>query len=287
MSTDKIDFLTPSSPLLADKRAPIEMGTAQDARLLAMYAPGERPHAGALSSDYLNVDGHWHYHDTHQLMYAFEGALDVESGQGRHLVPRQLAAWIPAGVPHRISIRDIRSGSVFFTTDMVEDSAGRIRTIVVSTLMREMISEAMRWPLNAPESLLRTKFFAAMGGLCSEWIEHEADLFLPTSNDPRLKRVLNYTAANMDAKLPDVCLHAGMSERSLRRHLKQETGMTWEAYRHRSRLLQAISLLGESDTSITIIAAECGFESPSSFTKAFRLAMNETPRDYRNRVRKT
>lgn len=287
MPNDKIDFLVPRSALSSEKSEPIEMGTAQNARLLAMYAPGESPHAGALSSDYLNVDGHWHYHDTHQIMYAFEGALDVESERGHHLVPRQLAAWIPAGVRHRISIRQIRSGSVFFTTDMVEDSAGRIRTIVVSTLMREMIGEAMRWPLNGPESALRTQFLAAMGGLCSEWIEREADLFLPTSDDPRLKRALIYTAENSDAKLPDVCLHAGMSERSLRRHLKLDTGMTWEAYRQHSRLLKAISLLSESAAPITVIAAQCGFESSSSFAKAFRLAMSETPRDYRNRVRRS
>ena len=60
--------------------------------------------------------------------------------------------------------------------------------------------------------------------------------------------------------------------------------MTWEEYRHRSQLLQAISLLSETDQPISETAAQCGFESPSGFAKAFRLAMGEAPRDYRVRV---
>lgn len=61
--------------------------------------------------------------------------------------------------------------------------------------------------------------------------------------------------------------------------------MTWAVYRHRSRLLQTISLFSETDESIIEITAQWGFESPSAFAKAFRLTMGEAPRDYRNRVR--
>ncbi len=257
----------------------------QCAQLLPMYAPGARPRPGSLCSDHLDVHSHWHYHDMHQLMFAFEGAIEVESDCGRHLIPRQLAAWIPAGVAHRTSIHRIRSGSIFLTMDMVEDDEMRIRTVIVSALMREMMREAMRWPLHEAETPLRTAFFLAMAKLCSEWIAREADLFLPTSGNARLKRALDYTARRMDEKLSVVCHYAGMSERSFRRHVKAETGMTWEAYRHRSRLLQAVSLLSETDMSVADIAASCGFESPSAFAKTFRLAVGEAPRGYRNRVR--
>jgi AraC-like DNA-binding protein len=232
----------------------------------------------------MHVDLQWHFHDMHKLLYAFEGAIEVESTRGRNLVPRQLAAWIPAGVPHCTSIHGVRWVAVFFTRQMVEDSQERVRTITVSALMREMMRESMRWPLNGTDCATRTAFFAAMGGLCSEWIACEANLFLPTSNDPRLKRALDYTAQRMDLNLAAVCKHVGVSVRSLRRHLKAETGMTWEEYRHRSRLLQAISLLSETDEPISEIAARCGFESPSAFARVFRLEIGESPRDYRHRV---
>lgn len=254
------------------------------AQPLQMYAPGAEPRAGAVCSDELDVDSHWHFHDMHQLMFTFEGATAVETERGRHLLPPQIAAWIPAGAPHRTSIHRVL-GSVFFTVDMVGDPGTRVRTVVVSALMREMMREAMRWPLHAPASRLRTDFFNTMAGLCREWIEREADLFLPTSQEPRLKRALDFTAANMSANLATVCRQAHMSERSLRRHLKAETGMTWEAYRQRCRVLRSVPLLSDGDASIAEIAADCGFESPSAFAKAFRQSMGEPPHAYRSRVR--
>lgn len=260
-------------------------GSRLGAILLPMYAQGARPRPGTLWSDELDVDSHWHFHDMHQLMFAFEGAIEVESERGRHLIPRQLAAWIPAGAPHRASIHRVRFGSVFFTEDMVDDAHRRIRTVLVSPLMREMMREALRWPLHGPETPLRADFLRVMARLCGEWIDGETDLFLPARQDPRLQRALDYTAQKAEAKLPEVCAHAGMSERSLRRHLKAETGMTWEALRHRSRLLQAIARLSETAAPITDIAAGCGFESPSAFAKAFRLAMGESPSAYRSRLR--
>lgn len=256
--------------------------------LLIIRPPDARPRPGALHTDNKSVDSHWHFHDVHQILYAFEGALEVESTRGRNLVPRQLAAWIPAGVPHRVSFSGIPWVSVFLTADMVSDAEPRVRTIIVSPLMREMMREALRWPVwptDLPDSRVRSAFFAAMAALCDEWITHEADLFLPTSTDARLKRALDYTAQRMDLSLAEICRHAGLSVRSLQRHLKTEAGMTWEEFRHRSRLLQAVSLLSETDEPISEIAARCGFDSQSAFAKVFRHEMGEAPRDYRNRVR--
>lgn len=255
------------------------------ANLKRMQAVDARPRAGAHCSDGMHVDTDWHYHDMHQLLYAFEGAIEVESARGRHLIPRQLAAWIPAGALHRTSIHHVRSGSVFFPADMVSRAGVHIRTVLVSTLMREMMRESMRWPIHEPEDVVGTAFFAAMARLCTEWVAHETDLFLPTSSDQQLKRALDYTTQQTEATLAAVCDHAGLSERSLRRRLHADIGMTWEDYRRRSRLLRAVSLLSETDVPVGDVAAQCGFENPSAFAKAFRLAMGETPRDYRSRIR--
>ena len=275
------------APLKDRLRLNIQLPSAnspQRADLLPLRAPGMVPRPGSLYRDGMHVDLQWHFHDMHKLLYAFEGAIEVESTRGRNLIPRQLAAWIPAGVPHCTSIHGIRWVSVFFTTEMVDDTEQRVRTVMVSTLMREMMREAMRWPLDGLDNAVRAAFFDAMGKLCSEWIAREAKLFVPTSTDARVKHVLDYTAQRMDLNLAAVCKHVGMSVRSLRRHLKAETGMTWEDYRHRSRLLQAISLLSETAEPVSEIAARCGFESPSAFARVFRRQMGESPRDYRHRV---
>lgn len=221
----------------------------------------------------------------HQIIFAVEGAIELEYDRGNHLIPRQLAAWIPAGTLHRASFRRIRSGSVFFPREMVACSDARIRTVIPTGLMRAMMHEAMRWPIDGEASRLRAVFYDAMAALCSEWIEHEADLFLPMPNDPRLQRALQSTSSQTDMTLTAVCAQAGISERSLRRHLKAETGLSWQQYRYRARLLQAVSMLSETDTPIGQIASICGFAGNSAFAKAFRLAVGETPRAYRDRIR--
>jgi AraC-like DNA-binding protein len=270
--------LWPDTPAFSPANSP------QTATLFPMHAPGMIARPGSMYRDGMHADVQWHCHDMHQLSYAFEGAVAVESTRGRNLVPRQLAAWIPAGVPHCTSIHGIRWVSVFFTTEMVMDTERRVRTVIVSPLMREMMREAMRWTIGTAESPLRNSFFETMAKLCAEWITREANLFLPTSNDPRVKRALDYTTQRLDLKIAAICQHAGISTRSLRRHVKAETGMTWEAYRHRSRLLRAISLLSETNEPVSEIAARCGFDSPSAFAKVFRATMGEAPRDYRNRA---
>ncbi len=262
-----------------------ETNTPSTASLIEMYAPDTPPRPGAIVTDHMDVYAGWHYHDMHQLSYAFEGAMQVDTAEGRHLVPHQLAVWIPAGLPHRLSIRRVRSGSIFFPAEMIGEPGTRIRTIAASSLMKEMIREAMRWHLSDAETPLRKSYFETMAGLCAEWIQREADLFLPIIKSHRLRRVFEYTAAHYDANLPEICQEIGISERSLRRHLKSETGLSWDAYRQRMRLLRAISLLTETELSIIEVASQCGFESPSAFAKVFRAAMNESPSNYRQRVR--
>ena len=255
------------------------------ASLVAIVADGHLAKAGSVTRDGIHIDMQWHFHEMHKLLYAFEGAIEVESSHGRNLVPRQLAAWIPAGVPHCTSIHGIRWVSIFFPPNMLDDPERRVRTLMVSPLMREMLQESMRWPIDSPQTAVSKVFFEAMASLCAEWIAREANLFLPSCQDARVKRALDYTSQHMNANLADVCRHSGMSIRSLRRHLKAEIGMTWEEYRHRGRLLQAFSLLSETSEPISEIAALCGFESPSGFAKAFRAELGEAPRDYRQRIR--
>ena len=278
---------SPSEPWWPEAAPVIASPGPSNAPLLRMYAPGTLPRAGSVALDEVRADYAWHFHDMHKLVYAFEGAIEIEVEDGRHLIPHQLAAWVPAGVAHRLGAQKLRSGAIFLPSSSVENPGQCIRTIIASPLMREMMREALRWYLPDADSDLRTAFFMAMSGLCSEWITQETDLFMPTSCDARIQRALDHTAEHAHARLSDICAQAGVSERTLRRHLKQETGMSWEVVRLRSRLLKAIALLGDNGLSVTQIALDCGFESPSAFSRAFRTAMHEAPSEYRRRVRNT
>ncbi len=240
-----------------------------------------------------DIDGPWHHHDMHQLQYAFEGAITLEDGPlqgrgGRHLLPRSLAGWIPAGVTHRDSLHRIRSVSLLLAPEMVPDAGDRVRIIRVPPLLREMIASAVQWPIDRNLDETGLSFFTTFGLLCSKWITDEAAFTLPTTSDPALDSALAFTRAHMaQASLADVCRAAGLPERTLRRRFQAELGMGWDEYRRRARLMAAIEALTGGARSIVQISADVGFESQSAFAKAFQQLTGETPRDFRARANGT
>lgn len=264
-----------------------ERGADQDVGLSTLVDPGRRSMAGAIVQDAYDVDAPWHHHDMHQLQYAFEGAMELEDERSRHLLPRILAGWIPAGVRHRNSLHRIRSVSVLLSPQSVPAAGAEVCILRVSPLMREMIAEAARWPLERQQDATSDAFFAAFACLCSEWITERAPLSLPSTTDTTLATALVHTRANLaGSDMAAAASAAGLSERSLRRRCRAELGMGWDEYRRRARLLASIEPLLESNESIAQIAARVGFESQSAFTHAFRGLLGHTPQVFRSFSRK-
>lgn len=275
--------VSPSTAKISIQMATIS--TNADIGLVTIVDPRVRPLAGSIVQDAYDVECPWHHHDMHQIQYAFEGAIELEDAHARHLLPQSLAGWIPAGVTHRDSIRRIRSISLLLSPDLVRDSGGRVRIIRVPPIMRAMIAEAARWPLDGHVDTTGQMFFRAFGRLCEEWIADEAPLTLPTTTDPALASAIAYIRTNLaDATLAGSCDAAGLSERTLRRRFRRLLGTNWDAYRRRARLLTAIEVLAGTDMSIASIAAHVGFESQSAFAKAFFDLIGETPSSYRRRI---
>ena len=85
--------------------------------------------------------------------------------------------------------------------------------------------------------------------------------------------------------MSDVCREVGASERTLRRAFLADVGMTWREYLHCSRLLRAVALLSAGNQTLLNVAHAVGFESASTFTRAFTRYTGQTPSAYRQQVR--
>jgi AraC-like DNA-binding protein len=254
------------------------------ARLETLVDAKHRAAAGALANDEFDIDTPWHHHDMHQLQYAFEGSITVEDKSRRSLLPRMLAAWIPAGVIHRTSVHLVRSGCVLFAPDMVPDAGDRVRIMLVSPLMRAMIIGAMRWQLGKPLDHVGKAYFNTLALLCREWIEAETPLSLPTSDDPALGAAMSHTRSQMaTATIGSASAAANLSERSLRRRFQSIAGMSWEEYRRRARLLAAVERIAHSSVPIGRVAADLGYDSQSAFAKVFRAFLGMSPSAFRQR----
>ncbi len=102
--------------------------------------------------------------------------------------------------------------------------------------------------------------------------------------DPRVARVLHHLHTRYAEPLTINALaeDAHISKYHLCRLFRTDTGMSIIQYLNEQRLSSARRLLLQTRRSITSIAQDCGFGSPSHFCAMFREREGMTPRDYRN-----
>jgi AraC family transcriptional regulator len=83
---------------------------------------------------------------------------------------------------------------------------------------------------------------------------------------------------------PALASLAGISPFHFHRIFRTLTGETMFAFLQRRRLLRAIELIHENKFTLTEIALECGFDSGSSLSRAFRKQLGCSPTAYRQQT---
>ncbi len=249
---------------------------------------GGRPRAGTFPYEGNDLVTTWHSHDLHQIEYALQGVVEVETATAHYLLPPQQAVWIPAGLRHQTTIATaVRTVSVFFDPGLVPEAGGRARILGVAPVVREMIVHGLRWPIERSGSdPAADAFFAVLGRLVADALDDEAPLSLPTSTEPVVAAAMAYTNGHLGAvSAAQVSRAVGVSERTLRRQFRTELDMCWRTYLLQARLLRGMALLAEPGPTVLQVAGRVGFESASAFARAFTARTGETPSAYRHRVR--
>ncbi len=108
----------------------------------------------------------------------------------------------------------------------------------------------------------------------------------PAPGNPILESVHRFVSANLGQSfaVSDCARAAGLSESRLRAVYREATGMSLGRYVAQLRLNRATGLLRRSRMRVKEIAAECGYESLFSFSRAFRREFGLSPRSYRNQT---
>ena len=268
-----------------------DRGLAQSAKPSARRVIELRRGGKALGGSYLYegeglITG-WHSHEVHQIEYAVGGVVEVETASAHYLLPPQQAAWIPAGLEHQATMApDVRTVAVMFDPQLIRDAGERARILAVSPLIREMMLYALRWPIDrARGDDVSDNCFRTLADLVGEALEHEAPLSLPTSEHPIVEAAMTYTKQHLQSATADEVSRAvAVSERTLRRLFRDELGLSWRTYLLHARMLRAMALLASPGQSVQETSTAVGFDSLSSFTRAFTQFSGETPSTYRKRV---
>lgn len=110
---------------------------------------------------------------------------------------------------------------------------------------------------------------------------------LPSAPDASLEDTRAWALERLDQPLTvaDLARHALLSERTLLRRFRAETGTTPLRWLHDQRVAHARRLLERTDLPVEDVAARCGFGTAVSLRDHFRRATRTTPTAYRRAFR--
>lgn len=95
---------------------------------------------------------------------------------------------------------------------------------------------------------------------------------------------LNNTYAKKQS-VADIAKECCISQSTLRRAFRQETGLGVKEFIIQIRINAAKKLLEDSDTKVAAVAYSVGYDSLSAFNREFRLVTGISPSDYRRSTR--
>lgn len=221
-----------------------------------------------------------HTHRRGQFILQTGGVTSMMTEGGNFVIPSGHGLWIPAGVVHQsCAWADVEIQTIYVEPDQVPNYPATCRLIRASSLLEALMDEAVRMPVDYDEDgrdgQLVDLLLAEIGRM------PEVLLHVPIPLDPRLARICEAVIADTstDLTLDDWADRSGLSRRTLTRMFRRETGQSFSAWRQRVRLLEALARLGAGE-SVTNVALDVGYDSPSAFTAMFRRELGAAPRHY-------
>lgn len=226
----------------------------------------------------MEVDAH--HHRKAQLIYTARGVLMCAVSQGLWMVPPQCAVWIPGGVRHSVKgVGTIEVYCLFVEPASAPTLPDACCTVSVSPLLRELLLRCARFPTLYPvkgaESRLATVLLDELAAAPVE------KLHLPMPSDGILRRIADGLTADPSdrATVQAWAERIGVSERTLRRLVLKETGMSFGRWRQQLHIILALQWLSQG-ASVQSVASDLGYESASSFVVMFRKALGASPARY-------
>jgi AraC-like DNA-binding protein len=218
-----------------------------------------------------------HRHRKGQLVMALRGGVTCRVPSGMWMVPPHCGVWVPGGLPHsNVATANARLFFLFIEPGAA-DLPDRCCTLSLSPLVRELIIEMADQSAvaQADAELLSTLLLSALSRMPVE------DLHLPLTDEPRLGRI---AAALVDdpsdrSTMAEWGARVALSENSLGRLVRQETGLTFGRWRQQLQLIVALRSLAAGAT-VQQVSGDLGYESVSAFITMFKKALGTSPAKY-------
>jgi AraC-like DNA-binding protein len=247
----------------------------------ADYQGVPRP-VGAMANDL--PPGHeipWHSHPRFQLLYAVRGVMLIDTHEATWVVPPQRAVWMPPRTAHRVrTSTPVRMRTLYIRPAAVKRMPKTCEVLEVTPLLRELIVRATELPMKYEERGPAGRVMRLLLDELASLPRLPYNLPMPKAAPlaPICARLVE--APNDPATLDAVAARHGTTARTLARHFRRETGMSFAEWRRRARLLRALGWIAEG-RPILAVALDLGYDSPSAFSAMFRRELGAPPSHFR------
>ena len=219
----------------------------------------------------------WHQHRSGQLYYPLSGTMMIETDSVQWLVTPGTLAWFPPDTVHRSTPGSQVSGiNIYFQTTEYLCCPAIPHLFRAGTFIPGLL-ERLRDNSDQDYCRLALALLAHEIAAAPSLPHH---IVLP--QDRRARAVAIYIVANPDTSLTrtELAGQQGLSERTLSRLFRQQTGLSFSQWRQQTKLVSSLEavLTGER---IEAIAENFGYANTSTYIAAFRQHFGRTPAKFR------
>lgn len=251
----------------------------------------------------------WHWHEEIEIVYMAEGQMEIKIPSKSFLLKKGDCVVINSNVLHYgAAVVECELHSLVFSPALI---TGNEDFVFAKKYMHPLLTcnsfcgylikagdnenvahwfncafEALVKDYYGYEFIVREKLSRICLFLCGEYNPQTDTPDIPLNQDNlRIRKMLAFIHKNFadNLTLPKIASTAGISERECLRCFQKTIQLSPIQYLLKYRIMQGAELLLSNPAdSISEIAALCGFDSPSNFSKVFKRFYNCTPREYRN-----
>ncbi len=220
-----------------------------------------------------------HGHPRAQFLYATAGLMVATAEDGTWAVPAGHALLIPPGVMHEVAMHGaVSMRTAYLAPEALATVPPACRVLRVSPLLDAALVALTGEPILYD--------LAGRGGHLAALVLDEIDrapdtpFALPLPQDPRLRRLCRALIDDpgLDGGIDAWADEVGVSRRTLTRRFREETGLSFGAWRRRVRLLEALTRRARG-AAMQEVTATVGYRSPRAFQAMMQRTLGTLAQD--------
>ncbi|ANW95569.1 AraC family transcriptional regulator [Wenyingzhuangia fucanilytica] len=221
-----------------------------------------------------------HAHPRAQLISCDTGIMEVVTKNNIWIVNSLQSVWIASNEEHQVYFpNNVKVKTAFIDKSKLENLPKGSFAFETSDFLKSILEKIISFSnpniFTQQQNRIIEVFFGELSNL------QPSKTFLPTSQDKRIKTVLDALMSDLSNKytIEYYASKSSVSPRTLSRLFNKELGMSFGDWKMRLKLMEAVKQLGENK-SVKEIAFDLGYENVSSFIVTFKKHFGKTPTNY-------